>query len=257
MEMQMALPRFHELPSEKRAAQRARLLAAVRAPRRRRGAIVAIAVGVAVLAAAPTLAFQRELVDFWSAEPAPERIQLDFDELREHIADANARFGTPKFTPVGPAREVMRVHIDGETRSLWVARTEEGTFCFRLHFGLSCLTPQNAQHAGVIGLSGLATKHGAGFNWLAGSVRENAVQEVELHYQDGERVKIPFVWVSPPVDVGFFAYDVPPEHEEPGRLTAAVVGLDEDGKMVAGQCLRLPPDEPAATPEAEALCKRP
>jgi hypothetical protein len=27
--------------------------------------------------------------------------------------------------------------------------------------------------------------------------------------------------------------------------------------MVAGLCLRLPPDEPVATPEAEALCKRP
>ena len=257
MEMQMALPRFRELPSETRAAQRARLLATVHAPRRRRGAVVAIAVGAAVLAAAPTLAFQRELVDFWSAEPAPDRIQLDFDRLREHIADANASLGSPKFTPVGPAREVMRVHIDGEMRPLWVARTEEGTYCYRLHFGLSCLTPENAQHVGAIGVGGLATKHGGGFNWLDGSVRERAVQEVELHYQDGERAKIPFVWVSPPLDVGFFAYDVPPEHEEPGRLTAAIVGLDADGKVVAGQCLRLAPDEPVGTPEAEALCKHP
>jgi hypothetical protein len=256
MREQMTLPAFRELPSETRAEQRARLLVAIHAPPRRR-VTLAVALAVAVFAAAPTLAFQRELVDFWSAEPAPERIQLDFDRLREHIADANSRSGTPKFTPVGPAREVMRVHIDGETRPLWVARTEEETYCYRLHFTLSCLTPDNARRVGAIGFGGLATKQNAGFDWLVGSVREGAVQEVELHYQDGERVKIPFVWVSPPVDVGFFAYDVPPEREEPGRLTAAIAGLDEDGEVVAGVCLRLPPDEPVASPEAAALCKRP
>jgi hypothetical protein len=257
MEMQMALPRFRELPSETRAAQRARLLATVRAPRRRRGAIVAITVGVAVLAAAPTLAFQRELVDFWSAEPAPERIQLDWDKMRQIHGELRAKgFGAPSITPVGTGREVLRVNLDGERRALWVIPTEEGGFCYRLHFHGSCARfPENPGLK--IGAGGLATRERGGFAWIVGAVLASDVHEIELVYQDGERRKLPFVWVSPPIDAGFYAYEVPPEHEQSGHLTAAVVGLDEDGNMVAGLCLRLPPDEPVATPEAEALCKRP
>lgn len=257
MREQMTLPAFRELPSDIRAEQRERLLSAIaRRPRRRRPAL-AVAVVVALLAVAPTFAFHRAVVDFFSGEAAPERIQLDFGFLREHTAEASAKFGGPSYTPDGLAREVMTVMLDGEMRPLWVVPTSEGGFCYRLHFGASCLTPEEAGGRMRIGLGGLATKQGQGFDWLVGPVLEDAVQEIELLYQDGERVKVPFVWVSPPIGAGFYAYDVPPEHEQPGRLTVAVIGLDDEGQMVAGQCLRLAPDEPLGSETAEALCKRP
>lgn len=256
MREQMTLPAFRELPSETRAEQRALLMSAVgRRPRRRPA--LAVALALALLAVAPTFAFHRAVVDFLSGEAAPERIQLDFGFLREHTAEASARFGGPSYTPEGLAREVMTVMLDGENRPLWAVPTREGGFCYRLHFGASCLTPEDVGGRMRIGVGGLSTKQGQGFDWLVGPVLEDAVQEVELLYQDGERAKIPFVWVSSPIDAGFYAYDVPPEHEQPGRLTVAVVGLDEDGDEVAGQCLRLAPDEPLGSATAEALCKRP
>jgi hypothetical protein len=222
----------------------------------RRWLLIPVAAAIAVIAAGSALAVYRELVDFFSAEPAPERIQLDFESIRERTADASSKFGGPKYTTEGPAREVMRVQIDGETRPLWVVPTREGGFCDRLHHTGSCVTPDVKKRMAV-GVSGLATSSGDGFNWFYGHVSEQSVQEVELLYQDGERVQLPFVWVSPPINAGFFAYEVPEQHEQPGRLTIAVIGRDQDRNAVAHQCLRVSPDEVArSVPEAAALCER-
>ena len=222
----------------------------------RRWVLIPLAATVAVIAVGSAYALYRQFVDFGSATPAPERIQRDFNFLREHTAEANARFGGPKYTTEGPAREVMRVQIDGETLPLLVVPTREGGFCDRLHHTGSCVTPDVKERMAV-GVSGLATSSGEGFNWFYGHVSEPSVQEVELLYQDGERVQLPFVWVSPPINAGFFAYEVPEQHEQPGRLTFAVIGRDDDGNAVAHQCLRVSPDEVArSAPEAAALCGR-
>jgi hypothetical protein len=227
-----------------------------RARRRHRPALLA-AVLLAALAATPTFAFHREVVDFFSRETAPERIQLDFPSLREHTAEASSRVAGPTYTADGLAREVLTVQLDGEARPLWVVPTTEGAFCYRLHFGISCLAPGDKSKLPKIAVGGLSTKHGDGLDWIVGPVLDQAVQEVELLYQDGERVKIPFVWVSPPIDAGFYAYDVPADREEPGRLAIAVIGLDEDGGEVAQSCVPVSPDEVArSAPEAAAVCKR-
>lgn len=222
----------------------------------RRWLLIPLAAAIAAVAVGSAFALYRELVDFGSAEPAPERIQRDFDFLREHTAEASSTFGGPKYTTDGPAREVMRVNIDGEARPLWVVPTREGGFCYRLHFLGSCLTPDNKQERSI-GVGGLATRDGAGLQWLAGNVSDDAVQEVELIYQDGERVRLPFVWVSPPINAGFYAYDVPEPHEQPGHLPIALIGRDHDGKAVAHSCLRVPSGElTLGVPEAAALCER-
>jgi hypothetical protein len=222
----------------------------------RRWLLIPLAATIAVVVVGSAFAIYRELVDFGSAEPAPERIQRDFDFLRAHTAEAGSKFGGPRITPEGPAREVMRVNIDGEARPLWVVPTREGGFCYRLHFLGSCLTPENKQERSI-GVGGLATRDGAGFQWLAGNVSADAVQEIELIYRDGERVRLPFVWVSPPINAGFYAYDVPEPHEQPGRLPIALIGRDHDGNAVAHTCLRVPPDELApGLPEAAAFCQR-
>lgn len=222
----------------------------------RRWLLIPVAVAIAVIGVGSAFAVYHELVDFFSAEPAPERIQLDFESIREHSAEASSKFGGPKYTTEGSAREVMRVQIDGEARPLWVVPTREGGFCYRLHFAASCVTPDVNERM-TVSVGGLATSNGDGFNWLFGHVSEQSVQEVELLYQDGERVQLPFVWVSPPINAGFVAYEVPEQHEQPGRLTVAVIARDEDGYVVAQQCLRVSPDELShSVPEAAALCER-
>jgi RNA polymerase sigma factor (sigma-70 family) len=257
MDREMKLPVFRELAADRRLEQRRMLVArAGRRPRRR--LMVPVAVGLTVLAAAPTLAFQRQLVDFFAGEPAPAKIQLDFESMRKHSAEASARLGAPQYTPVGLAREVMTVMLDGEMRPLWVVPTEQGAFCYRLHFHGSCLAPEDAAGPLRIGGGGLMTGATDGLDWAVGPVLEPKAQRLELLYQDGERVVIPFVWVSPPIDAGFYAYDVPPEHEQAGRLAAVVIAVDAGGEPVAHTCLPFPRDELAqSVPEVRALCERP
>jgi hypothetical protein len=249
----MTLPAFRELPAETRAAQRAGLLASMSRGQRRHLALALVA-GIAVLLAGPTLAIERGLVDFSSGEPAPEPIQLDFESLRAHSREAHEITGAPKITPVGQAREVMRVSIDGESRPIWVVPTAEGGFCMRMHFMGTCRIPGHSD--GVpFGGGGLNNPGGEGWSVLAGLVLDPRVEEVVLVYQDGERAVLPYVWVSPPIDAGFYAYEVPDEHRERGRLTAVVLGLDEEGAPAQTQCLPLSPEaSEQSVPDVRELC---
>jgi hypothetical protein len=221
-----------------------------------RWSVVPVAAAIAAVAVGSAFALYRGGVDFFGADPAPERIQRDFDQMSAHLAEVE-KLGGPGFTIEGPAREAMRLQIDGEVRSLWVVPTREGTFCYRFWFSASCLSPEYRRRV-EIGAAGSATRDGEGWDWIYGPVLNQAVQEVELLYQDGARVRLPLVWVSAPIDAGFYAYDVPVEHERSGHLTAAVVGRDADGSVVAHRCLPLPANEAdASDPTVVALCKRP
>jgi hypothetical protein len=257
MKVQMTLPAFRELPAERRAEQRAMIVARLGSrPRPYRAVVVGVV--LAILVATPALALRRQMVDFVASEPAPQRIQVDFDSFGAHTAEARAKFGGPNFAPEGPAREVMQVRIDGEMRPLWVVPLKEGGFCHRLHFGMSCLTAEDNVRVGPVASGGLMTEGSEGMDWIEGRVSDESVQEVELVYQDGERVTLPFVWVSPPIDAGFFAYDIPAEREQPGSLAVAVIGLDGEGDEVAHACLPVGPEELARSsdPRVAALCKR-
>jgi hypothetical protein len=253
MRGQMTLPAFRELPAERRAEQRGRVLAAVGAPRRRRPILV-VAFALALLAATPTLAFQRELVDFWSAEPAPEPIQLEFDLMRAVSVDAQARgLDGPNWRPVGTAREVLATTVDGKREPLWVVATEDGGFCFRWVFHASCGRIQGQRPELKLASAGLSAEGGEGNSWVVGRVLVPEIVEVQLLYLDGDRETMPFVWVSPPIDAGFFAFEVPLDRQ---RLTGAIIGLDEDGNEVAYNCLTRSP-EALKRPVFRPYCERP
>jgi hypothetical protein len=255
----MDLPRFRELPPERRADQRARIMAGIVAsPRRRR--TLGIAIALAVLLATPAFALHRQVVDFFSSEEAPEAIQLDFDKMRRVHEDARDRgFGGPAIVPVGPAREVLAVTVEGERRPLWVVPAGGGGYCFRWHFMASCgRIPGYASAEMKIAGGGLSNEDGVeGLALVVGQVLAPEVHELEMLYQDGERAKIPFVWVSPPIDAGFYAFEVPEEHRRPGHLTFAVIGLDADGNEVARQCLPLSPEALRSSRAADTACERP
>ncbi|HEU5212255.1 MAG TPA: hypothetical protein VFU10_05755, partial [Gaiellaceae bacterium] len=212
----------------------------------------------AVVLAGSALAVYRDTIDFFGASPAPERIQLDFQQIHDvSVAESAKVGGAPTITPEGPAREVLRAEIDGEPRSLWVVPTKEGFFCTRLYITGNCVMPWALKSPQGMGAGGLQAHGTSGLDWLHGAVWNDAVQSVELIYQDGDHVKLPFVWVSAPINAGFYAYDVPTDHEQPGHLSAVVVGYDADRKAVTHACLTLPPDEVAASvPTVRAFCER-
>jgi hypothetical protein len=231
MRGQMTLPAFRELPAEIRLAQRARLVSRLEEPRRRRPAVVLVVL-LAALIVTPAFALRHEL-DFWSAEPAPERVQLHFDEMRKVFAPAGAVI--PK-----EAREVTAVLVDGQRQPLWVAPKSSGGFCFHFHHMGAC-------DAGF-GFGGLQAE-GGGLDWMVGVVVQEETERVVVRYEDGETAVLPFVWVTAPIEAGFVLFDVPAEHEAEGHRPVSVTALDEQGRELAQQPFRYaPPGEPRSRP---------
>jgi hypothetical protein len=193
--------------------------------RRKRSLVVALAAALAILVAAPAFGLGRGIIDFFSSEPAPERIQVEYAKMR---ARASIHLG-PKLTPVGEARQVMTASADGAKRPLWVVPIESGGFCFRWHTLGSCGRIPRLSEA-KLGVGWQEGEFGAAF--LVGYVLAPEVETVELRYEDGESSQLPLVWVSPPIDAGFFAFEVPDEHQRAGHGAEVLVALDGDRKVI-------------------------
>jgi len=191
--------------------------------RRRRGLALAIAAGLTAVALGAGGAFHREFVDFFSAEPAPEPIRLDF-----------AKMGARADLIMGPghetheAREVVKFPVDGKLRPLWLAPMEKGGFCYRWHTFGSCGRMPHQGDAVKLGLGGQEGPYGQ--NWIVGHVTDPAIQRLELEYADGARIELRYVWVSSPIDAGFTAFQVLQERQREGRHAVAVIGFDANAR---------------------------
>jgi hypothetical protein len=163
------------------------------------------------------------IVDFFSAEPAPEPIRLDF-----------AKMGARADLIMGPghetheAREVVKFPVDGKLRPLWLAPMENGGFCYRWHTFGSCGRMPHQGDAVKLGLGGQEGPYGQ--NWIVGHVTDPAIQRLELEYADGARIELRYVWVSSPIDAGFTAFQVLQERQREGRHAVAVIGFDANAR---------------------------
>jgi hypothetical protein len=208
-----------------------------RARRSRAWLAMPLAAVVAAIAVGSALALYRDSIDFWSAPPAPERIVVEYEELRARGKAGLLGFGANVMP--GEARRVAFFELDGEERPLFVVPTEDGGFCSRLHFIGTCT--RTGPREPTLGAGGLQSKHG-GLDWISGRFLDERIRRLELRYLDGTAVPIPFVWVTEPIDAGFYAHDVPDEHEHPDRRPAVIVAFDEDGAELARS--ELPFDDP-------------
>jgi hypothetical protein len=204
--------RWHDVVDRTSASRRRRLLG-----------LAAAAVLTAVVVGAGG-AFHRDVVDFFSADPAPEPIQIDF--LR-----AGARTDMIKGPGHGAlvAREVAKFAVDGEVKPFWVSPMERGGFCLRWHTIGMC-PPASRESPVKIGFGGQNGEYGQ--DWFIAVVADSAIQRLELEYADGESVELPFVWVSAPIDSGFSAFQVPASRQRKGLHAVAVTGYDADGNAV-------------------------
>jgi RNA polymerase sigma factor (sigma-70 family) len=189
--------------------------------------VFALAAALAILVAAPAFGLGRGIIDFFASEPAPERVQVDYARMR---ARAVLDFG-PKIVPLGEAREVMTASADGTRRPFWVVPIQGGGFCFRWHtFGSCGRVPRLGNSEARLGVGWQEGKFGAAF--VVGDVLAPEIETVQLRYEDGASTDLSVVWVSPPIDAGFFAFEVPDEHQRAGHGAEALVALDGDGKVV-------------------------
>lgn len=68
---------------------------------------------------------------------------------------------------------------------------------------------------------------------------------VSIEYENHRSVKVPFVYVSKPIDAGFFFYARPPGHRAVGTRPAVVIVSDARGKLLARSLIPYP-DTPRA-----------
>jgi hypothetical protein len=72
---------------------------------------------------------------------------------------------------------------------------------------------------------------------VTGRVRDRSIARLELRFADGASVDVPFIWVSKPIEVGFFLHAVSAARLARGRPTA-VIAYDADARVVRREALR-------------------
>jgi hypothetical protein len=206
-------------------------------------AIIAV---LAVAIATPAFGLHRAIIDWFQAEPAPERVQLQFARL-----PIGAPPGMDPGVIPNAARKVTEMRHDGEMHVLWVAPTRQDGFCYQWTelFGgcrkdrlpppaLPQLSPD--LNSFLLGLTWSPDAQGVMQNF-GGALLAMDTERLVAEFADGAEIEIPITWVSPPINAGFYLYWVPAEHRRPGHHMTALVAEDRDGKTLARQTFRLTP----------------
>jgi hypothetical protein len=190
---------------------------------RRRQVSVTLALGGAVaLVVASAYAFGHPIVDFGSAPKGPPKIVDDFGSL-----EVGAPAGMAPGVLPEEARRITSVRIDGKERVLWVAPTKKGGFCESWsQFVGGCRADRHDAFSKHIDVGGTQDVFGGSFFQQSGS-------RLEIEYADGTTDDVPFVWVTAPIDAGFYLFRVPDAHRVDGHRPAKIRLLDDDGKVVA------------------------
>jgi hypothetical protein len=220
----------------------------------RKAGLVLAAGLVAVVVAAPALGLHRTVVDWFDAEQAAEPVQIEFLQL--------GVMAPPNFDmDVVPnsARRVTTVRLSTGPTTLVVAPTTGGSVCYRWsgRSGPHCLermdeyTVGDGREVARIGggydgleanspdaVNGELAKHMVTPEVVHGWLLEDDVERLVLEYEDGGSTEVPFVWVSEPIDAGFFMFEVPKENRTRARRATGLVGYDGEDEVVARERFR-------------------
>jgi hypothetical protein len=215
----------------------------LRPPRRARPAVaVAAALAVATLVVTPAVALRGHIVHlFHDAPPAPARVTRSFGAL-----DAGVPPRLQSGVVAAQARKVLEAAVgSNETAVVWLAPLAGGGFCtiteldrrggVRRGAGGEC-TPLLHELSLETSLHGQISPNGvilSGPVLLHGWVGLPDADSLELAFEDGTTADVPLVWVSKPVDAGFFVYSVPPLHWQVGHLPTRLTVRNAEGKELS------------------------
>lgn len=207
--------------------RRARVL---RRRRRLRSPVaIAAALALAIVVAAPAVGLRGRIVRlFADAQPAPHRVVRSFDDWNG--------LGGPK-VEAGRAVKVLKTRVPrvgpDATVTLWLAPVKGGGFCTGHAFGGGeCDTIRNNRLGVTVSLHGRLTPDGkilTGPVLLDGNTGLEHADSLVLRFEDGDTASVPLVWVTAPVDTGFFVYGVPERHWQKGHLPTTLTLLAADG----------------------------
>lgn len=223
--------------------------------RRRRLTIAAALVFGAVLIAPAALALRSTITDFFQSEPAPQRLVVDFERQ-----DVGAPPGLNNRVIYEQTRKIFERELaNGQSLTLWVAPNRRGGYCTALvgprrRGGFGCLWKERQPIS-----HGIEIRGPEGPFLISGSVANEQAETIELHYQDGEVDRQALVWVSSPIDAGFFLFDVPREHWAKDHQSERLVLLDAEGRELYSKTVTFQrptaPDPKTGAP-SEALQKQ-
>jgi len=212
------------------------LCRATRARRRRQIYGVVALTALVVVGVASAYALGHPIVDFSTAEKGSTKVVDEFGSMEVGAPEGMAPGVLPHQT-----RRIESFRIDGNEYVLWVAPTKQGGFCATWsRLGGGCRADRHDRFAKEIDVQGSgrsATPGSKVFSRspaaLVGSFFYETAVRVEILYADGSVAEAPFVWVTAPIDAGFFHFQVPGAHRLPGHWPIAVTLLDKESHTLA------------------------
>ncbi|MGA9761969.1 MAG: hypothetical protein WBQ14_06060 [Gaiellaceae bacterium] len=199
--------------------------------RRRQGIYgVVLLTALAVVGVASAYALGHPIVDFNAAEKAPAKAVVEFQSMEP--AGPSWQFGVLP----DQARMIPGLYLNGTPFKLYVAPTASGGFCSSR---AGCI-PDRAEFERRIGWQfhpDLIPMQ------IRGAFINSAGERIELSYANGTNEEIPFVWVTAPIDAGFFVVGVPQEHQNSTSRPTALTLYDGQGKVLAHETIANPWDQ--------------
>jgi hypothetical protein len=191
--------------------------------KRKRHRAIALAAVLALIvgAASPAVGLDRVVLDFLSADRAPETVQVDFGALDRLDPSRGPRIATSE------ARTVHAFRLPSGTYELTVAPAATG-FCWGISgFGLTCENP----HSRPIDLfyRDIPEVGRTEPVLIASAVRGVDLTRITITFEDGDELDLPLVVVSEPIRASFFLYEVPEARWSLGSRPAHVTAYDSTG----------------------------
>jgi hypothetical protein len=199
---------------------------------RRRPLTLALAAGALVLAGivgvGAALGLYRDVLPFELLAPAPAPVVRSFSGL-----DVAAPPGMAPGVIARETRKVVELRLStGKNWILWVAPTRSGGFCMPsgcdrdrvLAFAPGLTVPGPISPTGEILAPPVI---------FEGDTLIHGASTLRVEFEDGTSARAALVWVSAPIDAGFFVYEVPQAHWAAGHRPIALVLEDAEGNELA------------------------
>jgi hypothetical protein len=214
--------------------------------------VVCVVIAVTVIAATPAFGLRELIVDlvtgktavsFEKSRSAPAAIKQRFLDL----AIGAPRGMNPKVLPA-QARQITFLTPAGHKRVIWVAPTRGGGFCSIGTSSGGCISKTTEKHLGPVTINGeLQNRNG---QWtvieVSGYVFSSQAATLTLEFADHQSMQLPFVYISNPINAGFYALGLPSDHQHVGHWPTKLIARNKQGTIVGTASVRTPP--PGAPP---------
>ena len=172
----------------------------------------------------------RTSVSFYESRPEPPEIKKQFLDL----AVGAPRGMNPRVLPA-QAKQITLVTPLNKKRIIWVAPTRGGGFCSVGGMSGGCISKASERRAGPVTVNGSLSEgrdRVVRVQQVSGHVFSPKVSTLTLEFADGQSMPLPFVYITSPINAGFYALGVPSEHQQHGHWPTRVTARDAHGATV-------------------------